>query len=221
MSVNLYTHRSRCPVVQIEDLVLSSSVHHPLQGRTIIEHTFKIHWLRESCSTMRLVHGDVPLDAAFGVYRDWSGFDSFASVLENIYLPFVARHALTPASSLRAEVVTSIVDYPYLPIDDPTVERLFGHHDSLRWALDDLPRSRAAGMEIYAGISDDWGIKRANEFAHERGQPAHLIARVQHRDVAERVVWHSGMATEPSAAHREALRAALAEEFGPPAQEAA
>jgi hypothetical protein len=76
-------------------------------------------------------------------------------------------------------------------------------------------------MQIYAGIPDDWGIKHPNEFAHERGQPSHRIARLKGRDVAERVVWHSGIAEEPTESRLEALRIAFAEEFGPSALELA
>lgn len=221
MSSHLYIHRSRCPVVRVEDQVLSSSVHHPMQGRTIVDHTFRIHWLRESCSTMRLMHGGTDLAMAFGTYIDWTGFDSFTSVIKDVYLPFVRKHKVKPESSLRVEVVASIADTPYLLLDDPVVGQMHGGQDSLRWALEDLPRARGEGMEIYAGVSDDWGIKRVNEFAHERGQPMYLIARMQPREVAERVVWHSGMAEQPTDARLDGLRAALAEEFGSSVQEVA
>lgn len=213
MTATFHPNRSRGPVVAVEDITLSSWVSHPMEGRAIMDHAFRVHWVRKSASTMRLVHGGHEIDSAFSTYVDVSAFDSFASAIENIFLPFVRRHQVGAQSTLRAEVITSISDHPWLPIDDPVVARLYSAQDALQWALQDLARSRAAGLEIYASIPDEWRVKRPNEYAHEDGQQPYVLQRMEARDVAQRVVWDSGMEEELDL---DSVRASLIAEFGTP-----
>lgn len=213
MSADLYLHRSRSSVVRVEDVLLSSVVSHPLQGRTIVDHTFRIHWERASSSTMRLTHGGVELDASFSSYVDGAFLDSFISSVEETFVPFVKRHGVGSQSTLCAEVVMTIHDTAYLRIDDPVVARIFPGQESLRWALDDLERSRAMGLEIYANLPSTWGVKCPNAFAHEPGQLTHLVRHLGRRDVAERVVWHSASDMLPEPQVLEGLRANLIKEF--------
>ncbi len=162
---------------------------------------------------MRLTHGGVELDASFSSYVDGAFLDSFISSVEETFVPFVKRHSVGPQSTLCAQVVITIHDTPYLRIDDPVVARIFPGQESLRWALDDLERSRAMGLDIYANPPSTWGVKSPNAFAHEPGQLTHLVRHLDRRDVAERVVWHSAKEMSPEPRVLEGLRADLLKEF--------
>ena len=183
-----------------ESIVLSSWLSHPLSDLALIDHAFDVCWVRESSSTMRILHGGREIDCHFSTYGDGRILDSFSPVLAHVYTPFVARHRVDGSSTLEAQVVTTILDHPRLRVTDPVVASLYGNGYTLQSALEDRPNMVAKGGDIYAPIPENWGVRVANAFAHETGQRSHLVRALEPRIVAEAcVVWHSRREGVPDA----------------------
>ena len=140
---------------------------------------------------MRLMHGDEEIDARFSTYVDMRPFDSFKSVIENVYRRFVHDHKVLPTSSLVAEVVTTIQDTPLLSLDDD-VTQLLGTYTRNR-GLQENAKRLAEGLphRCYGSLPSWWGRKVTNCFAHETGQLPHMLSTVEAKPVAVVVAWTS------------------------------
>ncbi|MHB1702245.1 MAG: hypothetical protein ACYCSN_19345 [Acidobacteriaceae bacterium] len=190
-------------VASTEVITLSTWLNHPVDGRTPIDRQFRLNWLRTSESTLELTHGGHVLDTRnAGTYVDNTIFDSFQNILQMNFMPLCEKHGIGPDSTLIALVRTTIKDMPVLALDDafPGPRTRYDEDENQRSIKKNIEREAKGWHGRYwRRVPEGWGIKIPNEFAHEPGQPSHLIPTLRDREVASIVVWDSkrGMPRDP------------------------
>lgn len=205
-------------VASTEVIDLSAWFNHPIDGRTLIDRQFRLHWLRTSESTLELDHGGHVLDTRNGgAYVDNTIFDSFQSILQRSFMPLCEKHGIGPDSTLIAQVRTTIKDMPVLALDDAFPCPRTGYdNEQARRSMKENAEREAKGWHgrYWRRVPDGWGIKIPNEFARDPGQPSHTIPPLLERQVASIVTWDSkrGMPRIPEDVA--AIKADLQARFG-------